>query len=391
MERKNRKSGKESSSLKRKKTKVLLPVLLLVIISAGLLFLVKTFGRETDLPADKWFRNPVPLTSEPGSIDPKKLPAYSGNPVVEINGGVPFFQEQDLQVSDFQYYSKLDFLGRCGSAAAMIGPEMMPDEERGDISMVKPSGWQKTEYDCVDGGSLFNRCHLIGYQLTGQNANERNLVTGTRYMNVDGMQPFENRMAAYLKETGGHILLRVTPVYEGRNLVASGVLMEAQSVEEVQSPAQGQPPAQERSATQDRSPAQEQSSAQSQSSEQSSSLEQKQSLAQRQSTDDNPQLSFCIYCYNVQPGVKIDYQDGSSEEDPATLKLDPDAESVIYPGKQTEIPKDTKYVLNTNTMKFHLPDCTSVQEISEHNRIYSNESRDKLIAEGYSPCGICKP
>ncbi|MEE0954860.1 MAG: DNA/RNA non-specific endonuclease [Eubacterium sp.] len=333
----------------KKRKSLLLPVLVLLLIlvlPAVVLIFQKEAGQDTESSSGQsWTISKNPVTLQPGITDPEKLPAYSGSPSVEINGNNPFFNDQDMQLSDFQYYSELDFLGRCGSAAAMLGPEMMPTEERGEIGMVKPSGWQKARYDCVDGESLFNRCHLLAFQLTGQNANERNLITGTRYMNVDGMQPYENRIAAYLKETGGHILLRVTPVYQGRNLVASGVLMEAESVDKnKEEPEEG-----------------------------------------------STRLSFCVYCYNVQPGVKINYRNGNSKENPATLKIDPDAESVIYPGKQEVIPEGTTYVLNTNTMKFHMPDCESVQTISDHNRVYSRETKEKLIAEGYSPCGICRP
>lgn len=340
--------------MKKYKKNILLPFLLFLAAAACLLF-PKVLNRDADLFSSQYRASDrLPITSLPEEPDPAKLPVYSGNPTIEINGNNPFFKEEDLKADDFQYYSKLDFRGRCGSAAAMLGTEMMPTEERGEIGMVKPSGWQKSEYDCVDGGSLYNRCHLLGYQLTGQNANERNLITGTRYMNVDGMQPYENRIAAYLKETGGHVLLRVTPVFEGKNLVASGVLMEAASAE---------------------------------------TTEQGQDADHTQLIEENHKLSFCVYCYNVQPGIKIDYRDGSSEEEPSTLKIDPDAESVIYPGKQETavVPEGTAYVLNTNTMKFHLPDCESVPTISDHNRIYSKDTRDKLIAEGYSPCGICGP
>lgn len=187
------------------------------------------------------------------------VPAYSGEPYVEINGNVPEFEEKDLVTDSFELYSALDYLGRCGPAYANIGPDLMPTEPRGDISSVKPSGWVQAQYDVVDGGSLYNRCHLIGYQLTGENANEKNLITGTRYMNVDGMLPFENMVADYVQETGNHVLYRVTPVFQGTDLVAQGVQMEAQSVE-----------------------------------------------------DGGEGVCYNVFCYNVQPGVTIDYGTGES-------------------------------------------------------------------------------
>jgi DNA-entry nuclease len=157
----------------------------------------------------------------------------------------------------FQDYSPLDDLGRCGRAMACLGPETMPDQPRGSIGMIRPSGWQIARYKDIDGTYLYNRCHLIGYQLSGQNANTLNLITGTRYMNMAGMEPFESRTAGYIETTGHHVLYRVTPVFEGEDLVARGVLMEARSVED-------------------------------------------------------QDLQFCVYCYNVQPGIDIDYSDGSS-------------------------------------------------------------------------------
>ena len=158
-----------------------------------------------------------------------ELPAYAGEPYVAVNANQPFFEETDYTTEAFETYSELDDLGRCGPAWACVGTELMPTEDRGSISSVTPSGWINVEYD---GQYLYNRCHLIGFQLTGENANERNLITGTRYMNVDGMLPFENLVADYVKETDNHVLYRVTPIFEGDNLVASGVLMEALSMED---------------------------------------------------------------------------------------------------------------------------------------------------------------
>ncbi|SEK58399.1 DNA-entry nuclease [Pseudobutyrivibrio ruminis] len=187
---------------------------------------------------------------------------YTDNPYTVVNDNVPYFSEEDLTRTDaFETYSELDSLGRCGVAYANICQELMPTEERGEIGSVKPSGWHTVNYhEYVDGNYLYNRCHLIGYQLSGENANEKNLITGTRYLNVEGMLPFENEVAEYVEETGNHVLYRVTPVFEGDNLVASGVQMEAYSVE-----------------------------------------------------DQGAGVMFNVYCYNVQPGITIDYATGDSE------------------------------------------------------------------------------
>ena len=196
-------------------------------------------------------------TSKNSAIQLGSIPAYSGSPYVEINGNVPFFTDADSTTAAFETYSDLDTMGRCSVAYANICKEIMPTERRGYIGSVRPSGWHTVKYAGIDGNYLYNRCHLIGYQLAGENANEKNLITGTRYLNVDGMLPFEDRVADYVNSTSHHVLYRVTPVFDGNNQLASGVLMEAKSVE-----------------------------------------------------DSN--LQFCVYCYNVQPGVTISYADGSS-------------------------------------------------------------------------------
>lgn len=183
-----------------------------------------------------------------------QLPPYEGAPSVEINGGVPFSMEPPEADED---YGPLDALGRCTRAFARVGPETLPLEEREDVRAIRPSGWNNARYEGIDKEFLFNRCHLIGYQLTGENANERNLITGTRYMNVEGMLPYENAVGSYVRRTGHHVLYRVTPLFRGSDLIAAGVLMEAQSVE-----------------------------------------------------DDG--LRFCVFCYNVQPGIEIDYVTGES-------------------------------------------------------------------------------
>ena len=194
--------------------------------------------------------------------DLEDIPEYDGKPYVIINDNEPYFDQGDFTTKSFEEYSPLDSLGRCGVAYANIGEDIMPTKERGSIGMIKPSGWQTKKYDFVDGKYLYNRCHLIGYQLSGENANEKNLITGTRYMNTEGMLPFENEVADYVKDTGNHVLYRVTPVFEEDNLVADGVLMEAMSVE-----------------------------------------------------DRGLDIEFNVFVYNVQPQVKIDYQTGKSSLD----------------------------------------------------------------------------
>lgn len=199
--------------------------------------------------------------SQETSISLSEIPEYSGELYIEINGNQPDFTEDELTTQSFETYSELDTLGRCGVAYANIGLDLMPTEKRGRIGQVKPTGWHTVKYDIVDGKYLYNRCHLIGYQLSGENANEKNLITGTRYLNVEGMLPFENMVADYVKETGNHVLYRVTPVFDGLNLVATGVQMEAYSVD-----------------------------------------------------DDGDGISYNVFVYNVQPGIEIDYQTGKSTE-----------------------------------------------------------------------------
>lgn len=200
-----------------------------------------------------------PQSTQTSVISLEEIPAYSGSAYVAVNGNQPFFTEEEYTAASYETYSPLDDLGRCGPAMANVGRDLMPTEERGAIGSVKPTGWQTAKYDFVDGKYLYNRCHLIGYQLTAENANKRNLITGTRYLNVTGMLPFENMVADYIKETNNHVLYRVTPVFDRDDLVAKGVLMEAWSVE-----------------------------------------------------DGGEGVCFNVYCYNVQPGVTIDYATGDN-------------------------------------------------------------------------------
>lgn len=254
------------------------------------------------------------------------IPAYSGSPYVEINGNVPNFTDEDKARSTFEEYSPLDYQGRCGVAFMLASEETMPTEERGDIGDVKPSGWHTVRYNgVVEGNYLYNRCHLLGFQLSGENDNEQNLITGTRYMNTEGMLPFENHIADYIDATGNHVLYRVTPIYTGENLVADGVQMEACSIE-----------------------------------------------------DKGNGINFNVFCYNVQPGVVIDYVTGES-----TLEETPEEEST------TGI--EQHYILNTNSKKFHYPDCSSVDDMGAKNKQDYAGTREDLINQGYDPCGRCNP
>lgn len=253
-------------------------------------------------------------------FDYSAVPGYSGEAYAPVNGNVPYFTAEEITAVSYEQYSQLDALERCGTAQASVGRDLMPTEKRESIGSVRPSGWHTVRYDgLVDGNYLYNRCHLIGFQLTGENANERNLITGTRYLNVDGMLPFENMVADYVKETGNHVMYRVTPVFVGEELVARGVLMEALSVE-----------------------------------------------------DEGDGVCFCVFAYNVQPGVEIDYATGES-----ALAGETPAQS--EPGG---------YIGNKNSQVFHRPDCSGLP--AEHNRV-SFDSREAAVAAGYKACGKCKP
>lgn len=208
------------------------------------------------------------------AFDLDSIEPYSGRAYIEINDNIPYFTEEELSAESYEYYSSLDVLGRCGVCVANIGKDIMPTEERGEIGSIRPSGWQTVKYNgIVEGNYLYNRCHLIGYQLTGENANERNLITGTRYLNIEGMAGFEHKVADYVNGTGNHVLYRVTPVFDGTDLVAKGVQIEAKSVE-----------------------------------------------------DNGEGVLFNVFCYNVQPGIVINYADGSSEPEKAGTEEKPQAD-----------------------------------------------------------------
>jgi len=274
------------------------------------------------------------INSEQVTVDKTETPditslKYQGKAYTVINDNNPDFTESDMTTDSFETYGELDELGRCTTAYANIGRDLMPTEKRGTIGEVKPSGWQTVKYDNVDGNYLYNRCHLIGYQLTGENANEKNLITGTRYLNVEGMLPFENMVADYIKETDNHVLYRVTPVFDGDNLVANGVQMEAESVE-----------------------------------------------------DNGDGILFNVFCFNVQPGISIDYSNGNSHLDASVSESDPET---------SDSANIQTYILNTNTKKFHKESCSSAQNMKPSNRQAYTGKRQELIDKGYEPCSVCKP
>lgn len=286
----------------------------------------------------------VELPEKSASFDLSQIPAYSGSPYIAVNGNVPYFSTWELKTDGHETYSPLDWLGRCGTADASVGPETMPTGPRGSIGMIKPTGWHTVKYNGIDGNYLYNRCHLIGYQLTAENANERNLITGTRYLNVDGMLPFENMVADYVKETGNHVEYRVSPIFIGNNLVADGVLMEAQSVE-----------------------------------------------------DNGAGIKFCVYVYNVQPGITINYADGSSSgpeytgSTPTPLPAPepqptpqpaptPDPEPSVTPtgGTYYWTPKGKSYHASRN--------CSTLRR---SKTVLSGSLSDAMAAGKYDPCNIC--
>lgn len=297
-----------------------------------------------------------------------EIPDYTRHAYVEINGGDPFFEESEITDDAFERYSPLDALGRCGVAFACLGVELMPTEDRGEIASITPTGWEyggisnNNQYGFIENEYVYNRCHLIGFQLAGENDNEKNLITGTRYMNIEGMLPFENEVADYLEDTGNHVMYRVTPIYNGLDYVARGVLMEGYSVE-----------------------------------------------------DNGRGICFCIYAYNVQPGVYIDYFTGvnvASGEPLPEIDTENDNRNEIAGGNtETSKPDDNgsdssdnkgddvnnstaetcDYVINKKSGKFHIPGKSCAESIKEENRQYFTGTREELIDMHFSPCGTCKP
>lgn len=295
------------------------------------------------------------------------IPAYEGKAYVAVNNNEPFFTDNDMTTTAFENYSDLDSLGRCGVAYANICKEIMPTEERGKIGMIKPSGWHTVKYDVIKDRYLYNRCHLIGYQLAGENANPKNLITGTRYLNVEGMLPFENLVADYVNNTGNHVLYRVTPMFSGSNLVANGVLIEAKSVE-----------------------------------------------------DNGGGILFNVYCYNVQPGVGINYENGDSWLDGTTPKEQsgqtdtPQNEgsqssdgsgagesgssssttgnvssgsdsSAVENSVSDSSNSETRVHITATGKKYHRAGCRTLKKSD------TEVTLDEAKSMGLSPCGICNP
>ncbi len=305
---------------------------------------------------------------EPSNISDKtiqeSIPKYSDSPYCNVNKGKPTFTQSEITTKSYEKLGELDSMGRCTSAMACLGEDLMPSEsqERGSISEIHPTGWRQVMYKSVTGEALYNRCHIIGWQLTGNDAVEENLITGTQYMNNEGMEPYESKIAQYIRSSGNHVMYRVTPVFKGKEKVARGVHMEAYSVE-----------------------------------------------------DKGSGISFNIYCYNVQPNISINYATGESE---SNIEDDCDGYTTSRNGKtyysknlkdssktqssnmtnsnkiSTSSSGSTKsdgYVLNTNTMRFHYSTCNSVKNMSSRNMESTNKSREELIKEGYTPCGSCNP
>lgn len=261
------------------------------------------------------------------------IPAYDGKAYVAVNNNEPFFTDSDMTTTAFENYSDLDSLGRCGVAYANICKDIMPTEERGKIGMIKPSGWHTVKYDVIKDRYLYNRCHLIGYQLAGENANPKNLITGTRYLNVEGMLPFENLVADYVNNTGNHVLYRVTPMFSGSNLVANGVLIEAKSVE-----------------------------------------------------DNGGGILFNVYCYNVQPGVGINYENGDSWLDGTTGSASSGSDSSAAENSAADSSNSETMVHITATgKKYHRAGCRTLKKSD------TEVTLDEAKSMGLSPCGICNP
>jgi len=251
--------NKEENKERRRKINTITTIIVIILFFFGLIYESKVNKQENTLA----ITNSIQLLYN-SQFDLSLIPEFDGTtPYVVINNNIPLFtDEEKATTEEFENYSDLDLLGRCGLAFANICQNLMPIEERGSIGMIKPTGWHIIKYDFIDGKYLYNRCHLIGYQLAGENANEKNLITGTRYLNVEGMLPFENQVAEYVKKTNNHILYRVTPIFKENELLARGVTIEAYSVE-----------------------------------------------------DNGEGICFYVYCYNNQPNVNINYETGEVIKD----------------------------------------------------------------------------
>ncbi|WP_029319816.1 DNA/RNA non-specific endonuclease [Butyrivibrio sp. AE3004] len=270
-----------------------------------------------------------------------EIPAYSGRDNFVLNDNVPVFTSLEITGKSYEKYGELDDLGRCTPAMASIGKDLMPAEERGSIAEVKPSGWNQNKYPGLvntDPPFLYNRCHMIGYQLTGENANERNLITGTRYMN-EAMIPYENEVADYIRNTGNHVMYRVTPVFDGDNLLCDGLQVEAMSVE-----------------------------------------------------DKGKGVSFNVFFYNVQPGVFIDYKDGSNKPDKNYRPENNESENNESDnGTRSSVETTQTYIGNKNSHVFHRPDCDSVSDMKEKNKVMLEGTPEEIENQGFRPCQRCHP
>lgn len=273
---------------------------------------------------------PSSSNSKVSAIDPSALPAYTGVAYTVVNNNQPNFTAAELTTIGYESYSDLDALGRCGVALASCGKEIMPgaNEERGSISSIKPTGWIQAKYKGISGGYLWNRCHLIGWQLSAENANRRNLITGTRYMNVDGMLPFENMVADYIRETDNHVAYRATPIFEGNNLVCSGVQIEAYSIE-----------------------------------------------------DDGDGICFNVYCYNVQPGITINYATGESSG-PSSGSLETPTFDIGSDNGSSSGSSIMVWIPRTGSKYHSNPNCSNMKDPT---KVTLEEAKER----GYDPCKKC--
>ena len=291
-----------------------------------LLFLFLVTGISTH--ADAFISDTVPASNL------SDAPTYEGSDYIVLQDDQPDFDASQLTITPYVIFSKLDELGRTGVGMACLGPETLPTKARGEIGDIRPSGWQTIRYDdLIEDRYLYNRTHVIGYLLCGDNATPENIFTGTRYLNAGAMLIFESQVADYIERTSNHVIYRCTPFYIDDNLVASGVQIEAYSVEDV------------------------------------------------------GKLRFNVYIFNIQPGIVIDYSTGDSWREGNAS-----AAGIIERSapQETEAPKPT-YILNTNTKKFHYPNCSSVKDIKDKNKKEFYGTRDEIISKGYSPCGRCHP